>query len=459
MSQLQDLLSRLNKEELPKVRSIKLRGKEKEVFDYSLKNAGKAETGEITSQFGLSETHSYKINSVLLQKCYQAIIPQGGKELLAFLIGKDLYTLFRYELNHQEKLIKNLKDAAKLEDYCLRSFHLLIDLPFKFYDKKLLDLYGEKYVKSNPKFGEAEKEYVRFHKLFSDCNRLAARKNPKRAFVYGLKDLEKFEQELESTNYWLARYYLYRTFCSYFTYYEKDPKKHLEYLDKAIALKDKIAFFFPVNIGQFLHLMRADALFFNGNTDEAFKIYRKVFGENVSEELYGYFYHCEQYGLTLIIKGLFEESELFLNKHFREAISQRRDIFASRGLLAFAKLYLSIGDFKKSIECINKGRQVNEKAFYLPFDFQWRVIENIYFIRKKDYSFAKRLAAKNIKFVNTQEDTNLHRDYLDLFKAFSAICTYKEKKSKLPEELIKETYELQNNFQNLYCRLIGMVVQ
>lgn len=454
MSQLADLLHTLTPQELTTVKALKLRGKEKEVFDKTLQNLNSPDTENSIED--LTSTHLYKIQSVLLQKSYAQLVPNLGLELLRFLIQKNLFVLFRYELTRQEKLIKQKKDTTHLQEYYLRSFHMLIDLPFKYYNKKLLDEFGEKYIKSNPAFGEAEKQYVFFHKLFSWCNLSAARKNLFKYFDTSHTQLKEYEQQLEHTDFYLAKYYLYRTFCSYYNYYEWNPELLLSYLQKAIDLKNYIAYFFPINIGVFLELTYADTLYATRNIDEAYAKYKLIFENGVTSDIYGYYYHCEQFAQLLILKKDFETAESFISKHFKNVIEQQQELIATRGCLTFAKLYLSHNKLNEAKQYINKAQELNEKSCYMPFDMQLRTLECFYFIKKGDYDFAAHLSIKNVKYIESQGEMQKFGYYLDLFKCMEVLSKTKLKNLPITEETKKQLQTIDGQ-AILYCDLINQL--
>lgn len=455
MSQLHSLIRTLNEAEIASLKSIRLIGKEKEVFDYVLKfkNSELPELTSILNDLAITDTHYYKINSILLRKAYQTIVPNQGNELLLYLKQKNLFTLLRHELLTQEKkTTKALNDA-----FYLQGFHYLIDFPYKFYDKKLTEIFGKKYLAHKNKSDLSDQLYVKYHLLFSEINRTAARKNPIKALGFTINDLLKQEKELEKTSHHLAKYYLYRCICSYYTYYEKSNTKIIEYLKKAISLKNNIAYFFPIDIGQFLELLYADALLSNNNISDSEKIYKKVFDSGVQSNMYGYYYHCEQYALVLIIQKKYAEAQALLNEIFEPCIANKIDIYATRGAMCFTKLYLSNGELKNALHYLNIAKSINEKSFYLPFDVQLRVLENIYFFLKKDYDFVLQLATRNIKFVRSQEQESLFSDYITIWKFISAFANSILKFQKPSKEMIKDCEYLQEKYTCLYCNLFNII--
>jgi len=456
LSQLHSLFQTLDESELAIIQSKRLIGKEKEVFDYIL-HYSKSElppTEDLLKKLTITESHFYKIHSILVRKCYEWLVPNQGIELLNYLKRKNLFNLLRHEILTQEKK-GEYTDASS---FYLKCFHFFIDFPYKFYDKKLTDSFGEKYLQAKSQSNESDKLYVKFHKLFSDVNRNAARKNPIKALGISIGSLLKEEEKLKDTHHHLAKYYLYRSICSYYTYYEKNNTKVIEYLEKAITLKEHIAYFFSIDIGQFLDLLYADALFTNNQVAEASTIYSNAFEKGISEDMYGYHFHCEQYCLVLITEKKYDKALAILDKVFKSCIKNKLDIYATRGAMTYAKLFLSNMDLKKALYYLNTAKAINEKTFYLPFDIQLRVLENIYFFLKKDYEFALQLANRNIKFLKSQEQSKIFEDYFLFWKLIQSFITTIYKKSTLSESFINDYDYLNRQYTNLYCNLITQLL-
>jgi hypothetical protein len=458
LSQLHALVQTLSDAELSALHSYRLIGKEKSVFDFVLKHKDieMPSSDDVLSALKISDSHYYKINSVLLRKSYQLLVPTEGLDLLIFLRQKNLFTLLRHEILTQEK---KLDKTSNKEAFYLKCFHFFIDFPYKFYDKKLTNSFGEKYLKSKKNSTESDKLYVKFHILFSEINRTAARKNPIKALGFGVNDLLKQEAKLAASKHYLATYYLYRCICSYYTYYEKDTKKIIEYLKKAISLKEKIAFFFPINIGLFLELLYADALLSDNQVEQACSIYSSVFEKGIDSSMYGYYFHCEQYILVLVIQKQFEKAQQLLDDVFEPCIKNKIDIYATRGSMAYVKLYLSNGDLKSAQKYLNIAKVINEKTFYLPFDVQLRVLENIYFFLKKDYDFAHQLATRNIKFVRSQEQNPVLQEYVLIWRMITTLINTVLKEEKISEAIITENTKLNQQYSNLYCNLIQILLE
>ncbi len=461
MNWIHALINSLNEPEVKKLSALKLIGKEKELatFFISHKNQIIPEAEDICNKFEISATHYYKICSVLLNKFYNTLCDTSNPfNLFYFLISKGLYAHFKSAVLQVEKRVLK-EQKIDLSSFYLKSFHLLLDIPYRFFDEKLRNRFAESYLKHKANVSIADKEYIKYHCIYNDINIAAARKNPTRHLKTDVKKLLNNEKKLKENNCHLALYYLYRTVCSYYSYFDKNPQEVVVYLQKAIELKDYIKDFFPVNINQFLNLLYADALFVNNQTKEALAIYKQILGKGIEKNMYGYYYHFEQYALLNIIHKNFKEAERILEEEFQACIKNKMDIYATRGAMSFAKLYLSMGDFKKAMDYIRTGNSINEKSFYLPFDIQLRVLENIAFVLKGDFVFAKKQAVKNSKLIESQKENQLMKDYLDLWQLIINLCDIAMKKVQKSKDINKEAERLNRSFISLYANLPIIVAE
>jgi hypothetical protein len=458
MSQLHLFLSAMDDTSLNQLEDLNLRGKEKEILDYTLRFRHKEfpDSDTVAEKLKVSKTHLYKLNSVILSKCFCLFFKNDVFALLDHLKQKGLLVLMRSEAKTAEQSFIKKASATEREQFYLRLFHLFIDVPYKFFDKKTVRTYGEKYLANKAGKTLSDQLYVEHHILFADCNRCAALKNPIKTFGTSEQELLKKEKELEGSQHYLAQYYLYRTLISFYTWYQKNPEHIKPYLKKCIALKEEIRYFFPVDIGQFLNLLYADRLFAEQNIEEAYAIFKKEFEKGVKQNMYGYHSHCEQYSLLCILKGETEKAKQLLDKVFSPLIELKADILATRGCLSFAKLYLSQNDFRLAMQYIQTGMSINEKTTYLPFELQLRLLETICFYRKKDYLFGERLAARNLKFVLAQNDKPLLADYIELFRIIIQFCKVHLKGKKIAETDREELLKYDQKYLNIYCGLLAL---
>lgn len=454
MSWLYSLVEGLTEMEVESLQNLRLIGKEAELLECYFVGSKNHEEPEITflkNKLKISDTHVYKIQSVLLDKLLLHFVPSGKIELLEWLRQKELYPLLKYEIKSQLKK----KNSA---EYYLETFRLLIDLPYKFYDDKLVADVGKHYLKALHPCNEADKKYIQFHLLFANCNRFAASKNPALLFGYAENDLLQMESDLLQNKYYLALYYLYRTLCNYYKYYKKEASLSLHYLQKASLLEKHIRPYFTINIKLFLRLLYADALLGFSKIEDAFTVYTESFKDGIQESMYGYYYHCEQYAITAILVSKYKLAQKFISARFDGCIEKKNDIYATRGVLAYAKLYLSSGEVEKAHKYIQLGLSINEKSFYLPFEIQLRVLENCYFILLGDYTFAKQLSTRNQKYVRNQKNEALKLSYLNLFKLLATLAQQAEQNKVVSPALQNEFAPVLSNLKIVFGKCLEKTI-
>lgn len=460
MSWLHEILNKLTTQELEKLENFRLKGKEKQVYNYIYKARKKKlpSANDVCKIIEISTTHYYKINSILLEKLFEHLFSKNRLQLLNWLKNNSHFSLLKTEL-------KNICNGKHFEDIALNNssfflacFHLCIDLPFVEYDIKLSKMLGELYLKSLTNSTDADLNYVKYHILFADCNRISASRNPNKNFQFDVNVSTKELESLLSKEHYLAYYYLCRTFVSYYSYVEINPQRALEFLEKAIKIQDEVAYFYPINIRQFLRLNYADLLINNNQIKDAFLEYTAIFNEGISNEMYGFYYHVEQYIIASLCTKNYIIAEELLEKYFNKLLNGSDTINNLRGLLCNAKLRLSLNDIKATQQLINLARGIIDKTSYLPFDLQLRVIENVCFLYKKDYEFTKQLAYRNIKFIEGLPSKKMYEKNTIFFKMISAIANSRSKEKKPMLTTINTIKSLEDVFSPVYGNLINHIL-
>jgi len=457
MSWLISVLNIITETEERTLCGLHLKGKERKVYDLLWKNRNSKalDVPAFCEKLEITQTHYYKINSVLIGKIYICLYKNEKLKLFYWLKKNGLYTLLKNEISNVIKLPANyIFDDTDSSNFYLQVFHLCLDLPFETYNEKLTDAIGELYLSTKNINIEAEKNYVKFHKLFANCNRNSATRNPQKLINYTITFFDDNENELLENEHWLALYYLYRMGCNYYFFYESNAETSLNFINKAVKIKDKISYFFNIDLNIFLELNYADILLSNNLIAEAFEKYNKQLGNGVDENMFGYYYHFEQYVISSICTNNFDVAQNILSSIFDPLQKTNDAVNKMRGLLGNAKLALSSLNFRATLGHLNAARNLNNKSFYLPFDLQIRVIENICFVMKNDLDFAKQLASRNLKFLQGLPSKKNNEDYFTLFKTIFSICTLVNKKQKLSASIHNVIQNLNNKFASVYCNLI-----
>lgn len=460
MSWLHQILSTLDAQELNRVREMKLRGREKSMLDLMLRyrELMPPDVDQVCIKIQITKSHFYKINSVLIDKVANALEGNTPLNRIRLFNRKFLYNLLKSEILQVVKR-KDLHQGTDKEqaEFWLECFRLLIDLPYKFYEDELVNHVVQRYLQAEKDKPEESRIYVAMHRLFCDCNRYAASRNPEKLFAYNKTDLLRMEEDLAPKNLHLPLYYLYRTFVSYHTYYSKDVKMQLVYLQKAIALKEEIRSFFPIDLDMFLSLLLADILFSNRHISEAFEQYRIQFSMGIPKDMYGYFYHCEQYAILCMLEQKLDMAQLVLDRNFASLVQRKEDVYATRGALSYAKLALCTGDYKGCLQYLSIARDINDKAYYLPFELQIRLLECSAFFLKQEFDFTRQLIYRNQKFLLSLAKRFQYADYAHFFKFINQLVAIAESGSRLPSAFEKNFMELHDAFVDVFGPVIGIL--
>jgi hypothetical protein len=460
MSWLHQIISTLDTVELNRVRQMKLRGKEKAMLDLMLRyrELMPPDVDQVCGKILVAKSHFYKINSVLIDKVVDAIEGVSPLSRIRLFNRKFLFNLLKSEILQVVKR-KDLFDFSEKEqaEFWLECFRILIDLPYKYYDDGLVNQVVKCYLGVEKEKPEESQNYIAMHRLFCDCNRYAASRNPEKLFQYNKTDLLSMEEDLLPKNHPLSLYYLYRTFVSYFTYYKKDVRMQLVYIQKAIALKDKIKASFFIDLDMFLSLLLADILFSNRRISEAFEQYRVQFNTGIPKEMYGYFYHCEQYALICMLEQKLDMAQLVLDRNFTLALHRKDDEYATKRSLSYAKLAICTGDYKECLHQLALAREINEKACYLPFELQIRFLECVAFFLKQDFEHTRQLIYRNQKFLLTLAKRTPYADYVYFFKFMNQLVAMVESKSHLPPSFEKDFIELHDVFVDVFGPVVRLL--
>jgi hypothetical protein len=460
MSWLHQIISTLDTVELNRVRQMKLRGKEKAMLDLMLRyrELMPPDVDHVCGKILVAKSHFYKINSVLIDKVVDAIEGVSPLSRIRLFNRKFLFNLLKSEILQVVKR-KDLFDFSEKEqaEFWLECFRILIDLPYKYYDDGLVNQVVKCYLGVEKEKPEESQNYIAMHRLFCDCNRYAASRNPEKLFQYNKAELLSMEEDLLPKNHPLSLYYLYRTFVSYFTYYKKDVRMQLVYIQKAIALKDKIKASFFIDLDMFLSLLLADILFSNRRISEAFEQYRVQFNTGIPKEMYGYFYHCEQYALICMLEQKLDMAELVLDRNFTLALQRKDDEYATKRSLSYAKLAICTGDYKECLHQLAMAREINEKAYYLPFELQIRFLECVAFFLKQDFEHTRQLIYRNQKFLLTLAKRTPYADYVYFFKFMNQLVAMAESKSHLPPSFEKDFIELHDVFVDVFGPVVRLL--
>lgn len=441
MDLLPALLQHLEPGQIQKIQTLNFSPTERKYLNSVFKD-------ERNPTLKLSAAHRHKLNTVVVRELLDGLF-DDPLDSIRWLHSKSLFKHMGHRMLQAGKAIGKDKRCS----FYMTCFRLSLDVPFRFFNHKLALSMGKMLIMYQEEDKEATRDYVRYHLLFAECNRAAAGKDPVAAFTYSVNSLENALEKMKTRGHHLARFYILRTLCSYYTYIKKDASRMFRYLEDCLAIEPLIRKEFQENMRVFLQLQKADAFFQSGDPASAAAIYETMFRKGLSSGMYGLHYHVEQYAMICMCLGKFSKAEQLIRKYFSSAMEEKLDIFATRGALTACKLALYRQDLRAASQHLHLANEVNEKVYYLPFNVQCRTLECFLFLLKKDADFAFSLCTKNLKFLQSQKDKKPFHDYKILWTSVIHLiqASFRHKNPDIKDK------EAIKNFQKQYMNLYGQL--
>lgn len=398
MSHLQDFLNVLTPSELAKVNKERIIGVEKSVLDIYLSNRNKSnpDAEEIAKTVGISNTHYYKICSMLLDKTYQAVIPQKGYDLLLFLSQKDLYGHFTHEVMLFEKQIDKNPDL-NLEEFYYNIFMLLQKVSAADLDEELLEKYGKKYLANKKNKTEGDEIMVKACNMNTRLTLMKATKKKQEEAHEIAKELLEMEKKMANINYPKASFYLNKALSTYYHQTVGDPKMVISYQEKSIDLYTKNSKEFDASLLVQANCRIAEMLYMDSRFEEAYKSYTDLFTKN-EDKLESDFYHQSRYAQLAIINNDDQKAIKLIDKYFGVYVEGKKQGPGTMGALLYAKYYM-FKDPEQSNKYTQLAKRLINKNLFVQYEYEIRMLENIYFALINDVRTARTLVKKNLKFM------------------------------------------------------------
>jgi hypothetical protein len=461
MSQLHSFLNVLQPNELAKCKKVRLIGRERQVFDYilSYKQRELPDVPEICKVVDITSSHYYKICSIVLDKLYAGIIPSKGYELLFFLNRKGLYSHFTHEILMQEKeLLDATADKKILENFYLNVFKLLQRVSSKNINEEIILEYGAKYLSSKSGKDDHDKYFVRCSFLATQLILLKVTKKDVKTSKNIHNELLEIEKSLKGTKNFNAKYQLNRALSIYYNHCVAEPDKAIMCLDENLKIINSNQAYFNQEETVLTKCRIAEMLYMNSKFEEAFISYKELFEKN--EEILGNdFYHNAKFAQLAIILGKFDFAKELITNRFSLFIENKQSGSGTMGCLLFAKLYLFNDPENIANKYIQTAKKLISKSFYIQYEFEVRILENIYFILKKDYKTAISLLKKNLKFMNSKGLNLKNSEIIYVFVLLQAIMKPAFQTKKISTRLQTKLDLLQQSYAAIYGKLLLKVIE
>lgn len=460
MSQLQAFLNVLQPNEINKLKKVRLIGKEKRVFDfiYSYRYKELPDVEMICDEIGITTTHFYKICSVLMDKFYEELIPGRGYNLLFYLNRKDLYSHFTHEMLMQEKeLLKSGASKSEIELFYSRCFELLQRVSAKNLDEDLILSYGEKYLKSKNNKIEHDEYFVRNSYLATKLYLLKATRKDIETSKEIFEELTKTEAVLANSKNIKAKFQLNKAMSVYYNHSTGEPQKVIQYLNQNLKLIEANKAEFGEEELALTKCKIAEMYYMDSDFDKSFSEYFTNFNL-YREVLLNDFYHHAKFAQVALIVGKYDFAKEIIENRFNIFIESKQPGTGTMGSLLFAKYYLLTGEHATANKYIQQAKKLISKSFYIQYEFETRILENIYFILRDDVKQAKSLLKKNIKFMNSKGFNMKNSEMIYVFVLLQEILKpdFAERRLNLR---LQSKYDLLNkSYAAVYGKLLRIVM-
>lgn len=463
MNYLVQFLSVLTTDEVKKLKNIQLIGKEKKLLEilleYKNKNIPK---DAILEKLQINENHFYKICSVLLDKCYEYLFESNIFLTLKFLSKRDLYQNLKHEIFQQEKKYYHHFKFNFL------AFELLQRGSYKNHDEKLIQYFAQKILTLLPHLPHytLKKDipfFLEIRRIRSKIFELAALQKYEDAKKLKNRLLE-LEQILNFDENALSKFHLYHALYNYYNFFEKN-ENNIHFLDMALF---SVNYLTHSEASEYIeeedivltHLKISENLYYLSDFTQSFEKYQLIEKE-FPNIFYEDFYHLTKFIQISLIVEDYDRAEKILDKCF---LNYLQIMHPSRGTMAainYTKLFLLKKDFKEAHFALQKARFLNDKNFYLPYEFEIRLLESTLIFLTEDFDFFESILKKHYKYFRNKGLKPKESNYVNYLRFLEKVAKMKEKKKKItfnPEfQSIYETFK--KGSYAVYGKLMDLCIQ
>ena len=456
-SYLEKLIKVLNDVDIEKIKSIQIKTSKLKVFlTYlvSIRTADEMPKNELMKFLDVDDKMLRKMKSVLLRKCYDALAPKDGLELLDILSRYRLSENFRRELILQEKKVRRKESKAEQARYYDLSLNYFLRLPFSSLDPDELS----KRAQLNLKFVEGKEKEL--HALLLAGRILVIRliheyyqrdkiKREAKVFSSTLEKLSAGEKKFHSDE--LKALHLFCNalfqFCIKIDFAESE--KLFSKLRKNIAYTKLL----PDDYSPAVNAFYASSLYYLNRYDEAIAVLEE-FIKSKSPFFYNQPHLLARMSELYMIKNRMPEAYEILYKHLNRFLHSGEPDAVQIASITFTKYYLLKGNLEKAFESLQTARLKLNKKFFLLNDIDTRMLELIYFIQVGDIKFSKIILMRTLKFLREKTKTKVLKHEIEKMELLNRMCRAKTRNRSM-KPFAGKVLETFKGFDTIFGMLLG----
>ena len=383
---------------------MRLEGKQKAVFDLVIeRNNAMPNPEEEAKLVGITLNHLYSIQSILLQRCYKVLVPEGGALLLIFLQTRGLGLHCKKEILAQEKeLSSHHAGPLKLERFYLQTLNVLQAVTLGHFTPKVLAEFRDRFlaVEQPPHPHNCYQIKVR-ELLFKEILVTSNPKKKKPQEVQYIRDeLLRLEHELAGSDHPMAPYFLESAFIIYYALLEPDMAKQELHLLKALSLAGNLPQLLRSEEKIRMSLRIANLKLSMGEFREALDLYEMQYEKHGIELFRMYGYHLDRLVRLFLIAGEYNKAEELLEKGYENHIRRGGSHVATSGAIFHIELSLLRRDPNRCKRYLEKAFQLNSgSAFAVDLEIEIRLLQVMYHYLIGDLDFIYHLVTRAQKYL------------------------------------------------------------
>lgn len=426
MGLLDELIDSLDNQELEKVRSIPLKGIEQQVMQELLQTRLPEQLPAKPLAPDMSLDHLYKVQSVLLRKCFKALVPEGESQLIWFLNKKSLYKLMFREIQRLDKELMKQSTTQERQQVLYREcFESSVDVMSAHFDESLARQYGDKYLMCVCGNLEGEKVWVEVRLAYARMVKAAMRvctPEEKQQIEQGwlsLLQAATIQQHHE------AQMRSLKGLVYYYTYFNDNKQQRFAYLSRWEAICHQV----PdekryISLKNWCANDMAEYHFSCNHFAESFRRYQLQLKMADSNGHAWGPYTASRYAQVAILCGEDVVAFELLQRFFAPALKSFQKALTPMSLVLHAQYYLHTGNMAEAKKCIARLHETNTKAHYEIYEVSYRALQTIWHWLGGEKSTAAQLAQAHIKYLRKRK---ISLDYDPLTMVFLVVLAmYKE---------------------------------
>ncbi|MBL7997866.1 MAG: hypothetical protein JNL32_04420 [Candidatus Kapabacteria bacterium] len=457
MSLLIEYLHTLTQHEKQTLRGLNLTKRERDVMDVALDHS--EETHEQQRKaLGISAGNWDKLQSVLLRKCYTAMIPDGGVKLIHHLSAR--YTLSKHlykEVIHQRKTLYPSLPLSEQRAYCESLLTVFLSMPLYNSNEKLLLHLLREYIAILPRTERAVQQSIYTSQIHSArISRLA-----------GAMTLQKDRTDKKMERTLLNEYddacilsspkaQVYADIALYDYYAAIESDMQINHIERATRTSEQIADFRTFDKQQ-IHTKYATALYqVLSDVESAQREYGSLF--HLYPESKNNIYPAAKYIQVCLILSRYDDAKAMLKGTFAPLLNHSRHTIAANAALNYAKYHTMVRDYPAALEMIHKGMTLLKKKLYVQYEIEFRNLQTAVFVMQNDREVALATIERNLKYLRSKGFKSSNSDFHEFYTLLRDYILSPEQFT--PDETHQRIIDKwSNGIYNIYGALVKNIIQ